>query len=155
MKLAGLKLHSAVCIAVKEWKFYCSVWPSSCHIAQDFVHLDTSVVCNTENFTAVGSLFGCDLDLLNDITPVKVCTAKRVEVSVYTRVENVQTLPARVMYNKTRCMSQVQCILQDKVFTKHCWVCVKKILNYGSAFMQEIDRIFINNVEYYNCNEVG
>ena len=157
MKLAELKLNSAICIVVKEWKFYCTVWPSLFQNfpPRNFLHFDNSVLFNTGNFPEVGSLPGCYLDLLNDITPVETCVAKLVEVVVYMRVENVQEFSRRLMYDKMRCASQVRCILQDKVFTKHCWVCVKKMLKCGLLFTQEIDRIFVNNVEYYNGNEVG
>lgn len=156
MKLVGVKLNSTVCIAVKDWKFYCTVWPNLCRsfVAQN-LNFDTSVVLSTDNFPDVGSLLGCCLDLLSDITPVETCVAKLIEVVVYLRVENVQEMSPRLMYDKVRRASQVRCILQDKVFTKHCWVCVKKMFNCGLEFTQEVDRIFVNNVEYYNGNKVG
>ena len=155
MKQAGLKLNSAVCIVVKDWKFYCTAWPCEDRMAQDFVQLDTTVVSKTDNFTAVENLSGYNLNLLTNITPVDVCVAKVVEVVVYMRVEDIQEMSPRLMYNKLRRVFQVRCILQDKVFTKHCWICVKKIPNYGFVFTQEIDKIFINNVKCYNdSNEV-
>ena len=156
MKQAGLKLNSAVCIVVKDWKFYCTAWPPCEHcMAQDFVQLDTSVVCNTDNVPAIENLSGYNLKLLTDITPVGVCVAKVVEVVVYMRVDDIQEMSPRLMYDKLRRVSQVRCILQDKVFTKHCWIYVKKIPNYGSVFTQEIDKISVNNVECYNnSNEV-
>ena len=156
MKQAGLKLNSAVRIVVQDWKFYCTAWPCEDRMAQDFVQLDTSVVSNTDNFTVVGNLSRCTLNLLTDITTVDVGVAKVVEVVVYMRDDDIQKMSPRLMYDKLRRVSQVRCILQDKVFTKHCWICVKKIPNYGLIFTQEIDKIFVNNVECYNDgNEVG
>lgn len=157
MKLAGLKLNSAVCISVKDWKFYCTVWPSSCpnFAAQSFAHVDTSVVLNTDNFPQVGDVNGCYFGLSDDITRLETCVAKLVEAVVYMRVDiNVQDMEPRLIYDKARRASQVKCILQDKVFTKHCWVCVKKMFDCGLVFTQEVDRIYINDVEC-SGNQVG
>ena len=157
MKLAGLKLNCAVCISVKDWKFYCTVWPSltSNFALQNFAHVDTSVVLSTDNCSQVGDVNGCYFGLSSDITHLETCVAKFVEAVIYMRVDiNVQDMHPRLIYDKERRASQVRCILQDKVFKKHCWVCVKKMLNCGLEFTQEVDRIFINDVEY-GGNQVG
>ena len=156
MKLAGLKPSFAVCVGVKDWKFYCTVWPSLCPNfgAQNFAHVDTSVVLSTDNVPQVGDLKGCYFKLSNDVTRLETCVAKFVETVVYVRVDITEGMEPRLMYDKARRAAQVKCILQDKVFTKHCWVCVKKMLNCGLAFTQEIDRIFINDVEF-DGNQVG
>ena len=157
IKLAGLKINTPVCMTVKDWKFYCTVWPSSCQYfpPQNVLHFDTSVISNTDNFPDSGKLTGCYVDLSRDICRLETCIAKFVEVVVYLRVENFQEMAPRVLYNKERRASQVKCILQDKVFIKNSWVCVKKMLNCGLTFTQEIDKIFIDNIDYSNDKEVG
>lgn len=148
MKLAGFKLNTAICIAVKNYKFYCSVWPSSYrNISTKYVHFDTSVVLTAEVAPQVGDLSGCWLNLRSDITPVEIRVAKYVEVEVYIGFR--QETSARIMYDKTRRTAQVKCVLRGKVFAKHCWVCVKRMSNCSLGFIQEIDRIYIKNVEYF------
>ena len=155
MKKAGLKMNAAVCLNVKPWKFYCSLWPCVRINSPDFIQIDTSVVFDTDEFPEVESLRGCNLDVCKNITPLQTWVAKVVEVVVFVRNENLN-MSARLIFDKLRKESQVRCILQDKVFTERCWVCVRKLNSCGLQFTEEIDRIFINHVECCNYSfEVG
>ncbi|XP_028406829.1 spermatogenesis-associated protein 5-like protein 1 isoform X2 [Dendronephthya gigantea] len=151
MKKVGLKVNSSVRINIKSWQFYCSVWPCASVNSPDFIQIDTSVVFNTDTFPEVENLRGCYLDIFTNITPLQTLVAKVVEVVVFVRSEQLNISP-RLIFDKLRRESQVRCVLQDKVFTEHCWVYVRECHNCGLQFTEEIDRIFINHVECCNYN---
>lgn len=149
MKKNGLKINEAVCIGFKRCKFYCKVWPN---VHSSFPHkqcmqFDPSVALHFDkNCPEVMEVSGSIIDISNNITPLKTLIAVVVEVVVFTTDENVTTFSPRVMYNKARRQSQVDCILRNKVFTKHCWISVTKPLNGGQQFTDEIHKIFVCDV---------
>ena len=153
MKLAGLNVNSRVSIQVKHRKMYCTLWPlgDQNFPPQNLIQIDPTVARNTDDSAEVVAITGCFVDLFNDINLVRVCLARVIEVTVYAR--SLEDMSARLAYDKQRRSTQVRCILQDKVFTQHCWVHVRKLVKCGLGFTEDIERIFINKMEYNDTTD--
>lgn len=151
MRKAGLSINTPVCLAVGKLKVYCRVWPALCPAPKDFIQIDLSVVFLMESeFQDVQAATGCRLSLLDDIKRVKPRPARLVTVSVYLRSEDEDKMKMcpRLLYDKERRRVQVKCLLQEKIFTQRCWIHVKKLLRCGLVFLEEIDKIFVDNIEF-------
>ena len=156
MKKAGLTTNAAICLTVGKLRVFCRVWPASHSPPKNFIQIDPSVVLPIDSKSQdVKSITGCHLDLVNDIKHIESRRAKTVNVTVYIEAEEKGRISARLLYNKSRRCAQVKCILQDKIFTRRCWVSVKRLLRCGQAFLEEIDKIFINDIEFATEHEAS